>query len=635
MCGIAGIVGFHRAVEPAELTRRLEAMAARLHHRGPDHAAVSVGDGAGFAHTRLSIVDVSEAGNQPFVNDRYVLVYNGEIYNHLALRKQLEAEGVGFVSRSDTEVLFHMLVRRGVERTLAALRGMFAFSFYDRRDRVLYLARDRVGIKPLVFSLRPDGLYFASEVKAFLGHFPLHIEPAWALVSLAMSGEQSGERTMFAGVRQVPPGSYVRYAANGELDTHEYFHVADLVDRDHYRELDRQGLDGIRAGFAATFRAAVSSMLMSDVPMGALVSGGIDSSLMAHLAAEADPTIALFTANVEGPFSELPDAQLLASSIDRPLHVTRFTPDMVLRDLAATTFSYECPVISFPNAIPLGHVCRLAHRHGVKAVLAGEASDELFLGYKDELMKPYLRLLRIPVTLYQRLFRAVPALHKRLFPDCHPMIPQQMFEATHGERIAHRARARERFGFLPDRLASEQAHSAALLLDPLIGVLHRNDRVGMAASIEARFPYLDEAVLRFGINLPIKWKLRYTARLHDPRHPFVIDKFVVRDAAERVLPPRLVRKKKWYFVAYGPERVRIQPGFFRDGYVAELLGLRDRDEASLLASGDRLFLTRLAALDVFGRLFQLGQPIDGVAAHIQRRATMEPGAPGPRHAVLP
>lgn len=635
MCGIAGIVSHDGTVEPAALTRRLEAMAARLHHRGPDHAAVSVVDGAGFAHTRLSIVDVSRAGNQPFADDRYLLVYNGEIYNHRLLRAELEAEGVEFTSRSDTEVLFQLLVRRGIERTLPALRGMFAFAFHDRRDRVVYLARDRIGIKPLLWSLRPDGLYFASEAKAFIGEFRLDIEPAWALVSLAMSGEQSGERTMFAGVEQVPPGSYLRYAIGGAVETREYFHVSDLVDPDYYRELDRQDVDGIRTRFVTVFRHAVGSMLMGDVPMGALVSGGIDSSLMAHHAAELDPEITLFTADVDGPFSEFRDAQLLASSIARPLHATRFTSDMVLRDLAATTFSYECPMISFPNAIPLGHVCRLARRHGVKAVLAGEASDELFLGYKDELMKPYLRMLRLPMTLYQHLFRALPGVHKRLFPERHPLIPQQTFEATHGERIAHRARARDRFCFLPDRLADQQAHSAALLLDPLIGVLHRNDRVGMAESIEARFPYLDEAVLRFGINLPVKWKLRRTARLHDPRHPFLVDKFVVRDAARRVLPRRLVHKKKWYFVAYGPELVRLQPGFFRGGYVAQLLGLRDRDEATLLATGDRLFLTRLAALDVFGRLFQHGERIDGVAAHLQRRATMESRTPTRLQAVFP
>ena len=189
MCGIAGFILNHSA--PAD--DRLISMGHTLAHRGPDHFSFLIRDNAGFSHNRLSIIDVSEAGNQPFYNDRYVLCYNGEIYNYLELKQELVRDGVIFQSQSDTEVLFHYLINRGVKETLRSIKGMFAFTFYDIGEKTVYLCRDRLGIKPLNWILRSDGLYWASEVKAMASIIPISPDPIKTLISMAGAGEMSDQ----------------------------------------------------------------------------------------------------------------------------------------------------------------------------------------------------------------------------------------------------------------------------------------------------------------------------------------------------------------------------------------------------------------------------------------------------------
>ena len=350
MCGIAGFV--HRDATLAD-----EATLARLGnlqaHRGPDHFGTAVRGSAGFAHNRLSILDPTEAGHQPFTDDHHVLCYNGEIYNYLDFRRELSFEGVELVSQCDTEVLFHMLVRYGVPETLARIQGMFAFSFYDCRQQRLFLCRDRLGIKPLHWCDNGTTIYWASESKTLALGLDLNPDPVKTLFSLGLNGESFWEQTLFEGVQQVPPGCYLTFSPESGPEVVEYFHATDWVDREMFGELDRADSQSIVDEFARLFRQSVRRMLMSDVPMGAFVSGGIDSSLITSVAADHDDHLQLFTADVAGPMSEFTAAFQLADSTGCELHSFTFEPDMMLRDWSETTYYYECPIVSFPTPFRL------------------------------------------------------------------------------------------------------------------------------------------------------------------------------------------------------------------------------------------------------------------------------------------
>ncbi|MGB5631504.1 MAG: asparagine synthase-related protein [Waterburya sp.] len=327
-------------------------MAEQLSHRGPDNLSFVVRYNTGFAHTRLSILDVSSAGHQPMYNERYILCYNGEIYNYLELKKELLKSGVDFQSSSDTEVLFHYLIQRGISQTLRAIRGMFAFSFYDYETKKLYLCRDRLGIKPLNWILTSKGLFWASEVKSLQEVLPIEPDPIRTLTSIASTGEMSAENTVFKDVRQVRPGTYLQYEVGKTPEIHQYFDLIELIDQDYYHELNKCDEETVLKTLNDLLDGSIESMLMSDVPIGAFASGGIDSSLISVFAKKHREDFNLFTANVLGPFSEYSAVQCLSALTGASLHAYDFASEMFIRDWTETTYYYECPIITFGNAIP-------------------------------------------------------------------------------------------------------------------------------------------------------------------------------------------------------------------------------------------------------------------------------------------
>ena len=583
-------------------------MGQRLTHRGPDNSSFIVYDNAGFVHTRLSILDRSEAGNQPFHDDRYVLSYNGEIYNYLELKKELKKEGMTFRSRSDTEVLFHYLIKKGVKKTLESIKGMFAFSFYDTLTKTLYLCRDRLGIKPLNWVHASNGIYWALEVKALIDIVPIEPDPIKTLISISSTGEMSGENTVFKNVKQVKPGSYLQYESGGVPKIHKYFDPIDLVDKSYYYELDNYSIESIISTFADLMDKSVKKMLMSDVPMGVFVSGGIDSSLISVFAHRHQKALKYFTANILGQFSEYSAAKLLADSIGVSLYTYEFEAEMMLRDWTRTTYYYECPIVSFPNAIPFSNVARLARKENVKPVLTGEGRDELFMGYPDRLYKNLLKYLKYPAEMLKKISKISPGLKRKLYSGSSQSLSNFIFKLPQGyEDKIIKQKAYDAFYFLPKKDIKHQALTIEMLHTPLIGLLYRNDRMGMMASIESRFPYLDEDILKFAINLPYRWKLQHTYKLYDIRHPFLVDKYLIRKMAQNILPKKLVNKRKWYFKMHGHESLIVKNGFFQGGYIQSLLGIGKQDEEQLLNGEDQSFIGKLVSVDIFGRLYGLKQ----------------------------
>src|SRR5438105_4320950 len=374
MCGIVGIVNLNprETVDEARLKRMRDV----LRHRGPDGEGLWVDGPVGLGHRRLAIVDVA-GGGQPMANeDESVwIVYNGEISNHAALRPGLEARGHRYQTRSDTETVLHLYEEEG-ERCVERLRGMFAFALWDRREGRLLLARDRLGIKPLYYAATEHELLFASEIKPLLAAG--RIRPALneaILPEFLATRFVSGEETFFRGVQKLLPGRTLSWSLSTGLRTRRYWRLPMEVVEDSRTLAERA--QEVRA----RLEAVVSSHLMSDVPLGLFLSGGLDSSALAGLMARITRVpIHTFAVGLNEPdANELDYARLVARSVGarhRDVTVTQ----REFFDALPTLVWHEDEPIAFPSSVLLYFVSKLARDH-VKVVLTGEGADELFLGY--------------------------------------------------------------------------------------------------------------------------------------------------------------------------------------------------------------------------------------------------------------
>jgi asparagine synthase (glutamine-hydrolysing) len=370
-------------------------------------------------------------------------------------------------------------------------------------------------------------------------------------------------------------------------------------------------------------KASVKRMLLSDAPMGVFVSGGIDSSVIAALAFEEDPDLALFTANVVGKYSEIEDARLLARSLGAALHEAPYGKDDVLREWSRGTWHYEAPLINHMNALPLAVTAELAHRTGVKAVLTGEGSDELFLGYPAYVARRY-KWMTAPVDGMIKAYGAIPSVRRFLFP--HDDANVDLFYpklTTNFEHEAADARFDQAYAFLPPSKRADHLSSSHLLMSHLGSLLHRNDRMGMLAGIESRFPFLDEDVVAFGLNLPAKFKIERVRKVFDRKHPFLMDKAIVRRLASEHLPPALTAKTKFGFPTYGHKSLVIDRGFFEGGYVEDAFELSPDAEEQLVTDRFRYFGALMASVEVFGRLFDSGQTPEEVTAHLEQHVVVD------------
>lgn len=610
MCGIAGFFNpFSRPIPE----RYLHEFAALQQHRGPDYTGIYYQEYLGLSHNRLSILDLSEAGNQPFVEDGYALVYNGEIYNFIELRRELEQQGLEFRSTGDTEVLFRSLVHFGVEETIERIRGMFAFAFWDKKANELFLVRDRVGIKPLFYAVVEGTLFFASEMKALTRTLPLTLDEPRTLYATLGILEKSLERTAFKELFHVPPGHMVRFGANGIVKK-RYFSIAGLIDERAWVRRRKMGFQGALEEFKSLFEQSVKRMLISDAPMGAYVSGGIDSSLIAATACtHTQPDFKLFTANVLGKYSEFEDARLLSRSIQRELLDYPFKPEYFIRDITRVTWHYESPVVVHANAVPFSNVSGLARKARVKAVLTGEGSDEMFLGYPRLLTRRYDNLIKLPFTMLEKLYGLIPPLKRYLKGGGAGGIDVLFEKMTHNfTRDLLREEGMQRLEFLPPSARKEHYLTIQMLNEGIVSLLWRNDRMGMIYSIEARFPFLDESLLEFAVNLPSEYKIGRIPRFYNYKHPFLIDKKIVRKCAEGLLPDKLIYKKKNGFPLYGLHFLRADASFFAQGFVQHTFRLSDKEMEFMRREFDPYHVAKFIALEIWGRLFVRKEPLEQV-----------------------
>jgi asparagine synthase (glutamine-hydrolysing) len=625
MCGIFGIC--YRSSTDVPPVDRLRQSAACLQHRGPDASGVFAGPGLGLAHTRLSFLDVDARSNQPLWDPtgRYAVVFNGEIYNFRELRAELQSRGVQFHTTSDTEVLLQCLIHNCPKEVLPRLRGMFGFAFIDAQEGTVLLARDRFGMKPL-YVYEDDGIFmFASEIKAMapwwspvLDHFSI------ASYLLGFAGPTKGF-TFYRGIRGVPPGGMVRYRPGSPLEHESFFRLPQFWNPTRIDEL--RGMPPMAAvdQLEALLVESVKSHMFADVPVGAFCSGGVDSSLIMAMAARTYTNLAIFHANVKGRWSEYDAAAALARHLRLDLKTVDVNDQDFVDRLPDVMDHYEHPYTYMPNCAPLMMVAQLARESGVKGLLSGEGSDECFLGY------PWLGRKRL-TDAYERNFRrmrslvhGIPGVGRLLWPgegEAHQTVRSLLNRREiEDDRIEARLAAAT---IGPSRVSERDLWTMDYMGHHLRALLHRNDTMGMSASIEARFPFLDHDVVEMAVNMPVSLKLRFSPGVLEKAHPFVRDKWIVRKIADRYIPKGLSQRIKIGFWTTVFQRLTVREAYFDESWVRNLLELTVKQMRAVHADADQDLMMRLLHLDVWGRVCVEGRSRDRTRQALLPQVTIRP-----------
>jgi asparagine synthase (glutamine-hydrolysing) len=563
MCGIAGVVEFNRRaeVDPQVLRR----MCAAMSHRGPDDEGIRTEGRVGIAMRRLSIIDVA-SGHQPLSNEDGTIwiVFNGEIYNHATLRKQLEEQGHRYRTHCDTETIVHLYEEYGRD-CVQHLRGMFAFAIWDSRKRQLFVARDRLGIKPLYYRATSDSFLFGSEVKVILAHSGVHAEfNRTALPEYLAFGYLSGEETLYRGIRKLMPGHTLVLDENGAIQIQQYWDLP-LTSKPashsetYYVQKYREMLE-----------AAVSSHLMSDVPLGVFLSGGLDSSAVAALMTKIrrDPVETFSVGYSEHSYSELPYARTVAKHLNSIHHEVMVSRQDFFEALPHLIWHEDEPIV-WPSSVALYFVARLA-RQRVTVVLTGEGADETLGGYtryaftrrnaafdqvyrgvvptmlRARIRKSISSSALINANVRRKLSHTLLALDgeswssfyfDNFFSAFNASEQRELLTADFSEGLNESTAYRHALDYFE--------HSSGDMLQRLlytdiktylVELLMKQDNMSMAASIESRVPFLDHSLVEFAVNMPAKFQLQGLAGKH-----------ILKKAVEDLLPHSIVYRKKLGF----------------------------------------------------------------------------------------
>jgi asparagine synthase (glutamine-hydrolysing) len=636
MCGICGWISLDSRADSIPSGSDLDLMTSTIEHRGPDDWGVAAFEKSAIGMTRLSIIDLG-GGHQPIANEDKdcSIVFNGEIYNFLDLRRELEAKGRRFRTRSDTEVILRAYEEWGVD-CVSRLRGMFAFAIYDGRHSTidprahpmagprLFLARDRVGKKPLYYYQDGKILIFASEIKAILAHRAVRRHVNRAVIPLYLAyGYVPTPLTIFEDIYELPPG-HTLAVNGGNVAVNRYWEIPPNCDCGPVLS-ERQYIDQLRE----LFEDAVRIRLGSDVPLGAFLSGGVDSAavvaIMVRLMDQPVRTFAIGFSD-DTSFNELEYARLVANTYGTDHHEFVVKPDAI-ELLPKIVWHYDQPFAD-SSAVPTYLVAQLTREH-VKVALTGDGGDELFAGYE-----------RFAAARMAENYRRTPHLLQNTVKQCLDIMP----EATTYRSFVRRARRfvdsaalplPERYlhwvGIFPPSLTNElltaeggadpvshfQAYFDPACDSDLIGqllsvnmktyltgdLLVKTDRMTMANSLEARCPFLDHQLLEYACGIPSDLKLNG-----------MTTKYILKRAMRDIVPPEIIRRKKHGFgVPIGQwfrtslkDYVRdllLSPNAVRRGYFREevLRGLLDEHQTGKRDHGHRLWA--LLTFEVWHRVF--------------------------------
>ncbi len=562
MCGIAGFVGFKNNIDLALNANKIQ------QHRGPDNQEIWNDNYIALAHQRLSIIDLSEAGNQPFHKYNLVIIFNGEIYNYKDLQQKLEKEKqVKFISSSDTEVVLEMYKQYGKD-CLDYFIGMFAFAIYDKDSSELFLVRDHFGIKPIFYTSIDGTFAFSSELKTLLNlsGFNKSINHK-AMVSCINYRWVSGNETMFNDCFKLPPASYISYKKHSEIKLVKYW---DLEDKSKLSSNENIIADDI----AKTVEMSVNRHMVADVPVSSFLSGGLDSSLISVIAKKINNKLSTFTigtSDKDQKVESMPDdekyAKILADAFNFDHHVIKINPN-IINDLPEMVRVLDEP-IGDPAAINTYLICKAAREKGVKVLLSGMGADEIFFGYR-----------RQKATLLALRFNKLPGFIKKAATKTVNILPVKLFGK--GFKLGRWAKRFIGFANMPIHEAYMRSYSyynrtelKALLIPDYWGAIdeinneHKKifeskfkddainkicytdinmfmlglnltytDRASMAASVEVRVPFIDKIVITKAMQVPGKLKIKKGE-----------SKYILKKAAERFLPKKIIYRSKASFGA--------------------------------------------------------------------------------------
>src|SRR5438270_1480651 len=563
MCGIAGVVRFSRneQVDPATVRQMCPAMA----HRGPDDEGVYTDGAVGLGMRRLSIIDLA-TGHQPISNEDGTLwiVFNGEIYNHASLREQLVQKGHRYTTHSDTETIVHLYEQYGSD-CVRHLSGMFAFAIWDTRRRTLFVARDRLGIKPLYYRLTSKSFLFGSEIKVILAHPGVPAEfNSKGLPEYLAFGYLSGEDTFYSGIKKLMPGHTLELKEDGEIKISRYWDLplhgeTEAHPQSYYVDAYRERLE-----------QAVGSHLMSDVPLGVFLSGGLDSSAVAALMTKlrGTPVESFSVGYTETNYSELPYARVVAQHINSIHHEVLLSRQDFFDSLPKLIWHEDEP-IAWPSSVALYFVAELA-RSRVKVVLTGEGSDETLGGYSR-----YAFTLKN--TAWDDVYRRVmPGFFRRKIRQS--ISDSNLIGATARRKLSHTFLALDRSSWASfyfdnffsafgekdqtallseetaSQFSSESAYTHVLeawesssgemlqrllytdIKTYLVELLMKQDNMSMAASIESRVPFLDHELVEFAVNIPRSHQLNGLSGKH-----------ILKKAMADLLPHSIIYRTKLGF----------------------------------------------------------------------------------------
>lgn len=560
MCGINGIIYSSRsgrAVDAETLIRMRDV----VRHRGPDEGGIFVEGNIGLGHRRLSIVDV-KSGHQPMFNadNTCVIAFNGEIYNHADYRAELESKGYRYKTRCDTETILHLYEEFGA-RCVHKLRGMFAFAIWDKNKREVFIARDRLGVKPLYYLLDDDGnLFFGSEIKSLLEAKATRPELNYSALpdQLANHGT-SYDETLFKGVKRLLPGHFLLWK-DGNVEIEQYWDVSFAP-----KYSDRSDADLVEE-WSDLFTESVRLRLMADVPLGMFLSGGIDSSaICAVMSGMVDDPIKTFSVGFkEADANEFAYARSVSKAFATDHHEIIVSPQQFFEALPDLVWHEDEP-LGFIASVPLYFVSKLAQKH-VKVVLTGEGSDEILAGYGryskalqllsfgeryESITPSFVRsavksgVLSLPASLNRKLGRTF--LSRRadiedLYFDNFAVFPKALQHKLLSPDSKSRISERNPYLYQNQWVADTDAKG---LLDKLLyadaktylhELLMKQDQMSMAASIESRVPFLDHKLVEFTAKLPERLKLRGNTT-----------KWILREAMKSVLPHEILSRPKMGF----------------------------------------------------------------------------------------
>lgn len=558
MCGICGKINFSWEPVSEELIRR---MAATLIHRGPDDAGIYTEGNAGLGHRRLSIIDLSPMGRQPMCNEyrSMWIVFNGEIYNFLSVREELIKKGHLFHSNSDTEVILHLYEEEGPD-CVNKLRGMFAFAIWNERDKTLFLARDRIGKKPLFYYHDDDRLIFASEIKAILQDETVARRPDFIAIHHYLTYQYvPSPFSAFEGIKKLPPAHYL-IARDGQIEIKRYWKLS-------YVPKHAMSRNDLKAEIIERLKEAVKIRMISEVPLGAFLSGGIDSSaVVALMSGLTNSPVKTFSIGFrEQPFNELGYAQMISRKYDTD-HTEFIVEPNAVDILPKLVWHYNEPFAD-SSAIPTYYVSKLA-REFVTVALNGDGGDENFAGYGRYPANYVAGLIRriLPVPVANAFSRIVNVLPHGSRPDgiiwaakrflqeynrepelrnahwlCH--FPTGMKKQLYTRDFSKKMQGTDSFDLLLHQFRDSDAETfldRSLYADTMMylpdDLLVKVDVASMANSLEARSPFLDHQFMEFVARIPAELKLKRTTT-----------KFILKESLKGILPDKVLFRKKMGF----------------------------------------------------------------------------------------